>query len=353
MYGAGIRRKPENGCRGAENGENRRRTAVNRNITIRPRRPNHPPPPPPDPRHTFWTPTRPAATTSHPNHQKPKLPCPPAASPTRPCGHIHRHTASPNRHTNSPNRHSGESRNLRPPTPLPPPPTVIPAKAGIYACRLHYQLPQPSYLLPPTVIPAKAGIYARRPHHHSRECTAPDLGESRNNGCRGAENGENRRRTAVNRNITIRPRRPNYPPPPPPEPPGIPSGLPRAPHLRPAIPTTRNQSCPARRPRPQPGRVDIFTVIPPPPTPYRIPQPSYQLSQPSFRRKPESTPAGSTTNSPNRHSASPQPSFRRKPESMLAGPITIAGDARRRNPAKAGITVAGAPKTSKTDARLR
>ena len=155
--------------------------------------------------------------------------------------------------TASPNRHPGSL------------PTVIPAKAGIYACRLHYQLPQPSSRLPPTVIPTQAGIYACRLHHHSRGCTAPDSGASRNNGCRGAENGENRRPTAVNRNITTRPRRPNHPPRRRPNPPGIPSGLPLAPQLRPAIPTTRNRSCPARRPRLQPGRVVISTVIPSPP----------------------------------------------------------------------------------------
>ena len=100
------------GCRGAENGKKRRRTAVNRNITIRldaltipHRRPN--------PRHTFRTPARPATTASHPNHPQTKLPCPPAAFPTRPCSHIHRHTNSPHRHSGSLHRHSGASRNLR------------------------------------------------------------------------------------------------------------------------------------------------------------------------------------------------------------------------------------------------
>ena len=67
-----------------------------------------------------------------------------------------------------PNRHSGASRNLgrvvnspsfrhQPefsatlrtiPTPKQPP-TVIPAKAGIYACRPHCRLPQPSFRLAP------------------------------------------------------------------------------------------------------------------------------------------------------------------------------------------------------------
>ena len=78
----------------------------------------------------------------------------------------------------------------------------------------------------------------------------------------------------------------------------------------------------------------------------RLPQPSSRLPQPSFRRKPESMPAGSITDSLNRHSGHPnrhsgasrnlgpgafgadpvraasQPSFRRKPESMPAGSIT-------------------------------
>ena len=45
-------------------------------------------------------------------------------------------------------RHSGESRNLCLPAPLPPPPTVIPAKAGIYAVWSYspsFRLPQPSF----------------------------------------------------------------------------------------------------------------------------------------------------------------------------------------------------------------
>ena len=100
----------------------------------------------------------------------------------------------------------------------------------------------------PTVIPAKAGIYARRPHHHSRGCTAPDSGESRNNGCKGTENGENRRQTAVNRNITIRPRRPNHPPPPPPEPPAylLDSHSPRS-YGRPSQPPETKVALPAGR----------------------------------------------------------------------------------------------------------
>ena len=304
-----------NGCRGAENGENRRPTAVNRNITTRPRRPNYPPPQcrPPPPRHTFSTPTRPAATTCHPNHPKPKLPCPPAAFPTRPCGHIHRHTASPNRHTCSPQPSFRRK------------PESTPAVSITNSPNRHP-------VSPPTVIPAKAGIYACRPHHHSRGRTTPESGASRNNGCRGAENGENRRRTAVNRNITIRLDALTIPHPNVARTPCIPSELPLAPQLRPAIPTTREQSCLARRPRPQPARVDIFTVIPSPPTvipspptvipspPTVIPSPPTvipaqagihacrshcRLPQPSFRRKPESTPVGSITVSPNRHPASP------------------------------------------------
>ena len=48
----------------------------------------------------------------------------------------------------APNRHSGASRNLWRAvtfTITPSPPTVIPAQAGIYACRLHYRLSQPSF----------------------------------------------------------------------------------------------------------------------------------------------------------------------------------------------------------------
>ena len=91
------------------------------------------------------------------------------------------------------NRHSGASRNPCLPPPLPPPSTVIPAPAGIHACRLHYRLPQPSFRRKPesmpagpiadslnrhsgasrnpgraatfTVIPAQAGIYACRLHY--------------------------------------------------------------------------------------------------------------------------------------------------------------------------------------------
>ena len=56
-------------------------------------------------------------------------------------------------------------------------------------------------------------------------------------------------------------------------------------------------------------RTVIFTVIPDP-----LPQPSFRLPHPSFRRKPESMAYGHV----HRHSGSPPPSFRRKPESMLA-----------------------------------
>ena len=38
---------------------------------------------------------------------------------------------------------------------------------------------------PPTVIPAQAGIYACRLHYRSRGCTTLDSGASRNDGCRG------------------------------------------------------------------------------------------------------------------------------------------------------------------------
>ena len=72
----------------------------------------------------------------------------------RACGHIHRHSGPPQPSFRPPpNRHSGASRNLCLPAPLGPvvtftiipalpnhhssPPTVIPACAGIYACRLH------------------------------------------------------------------------------------------------------------------------------------------------------------------------------------------------------------------------
>ena len=106
---------------------------------------------------------------------------------SRAYGHIHRHPDSPNRHSGasrnlgvrsySPSfrlpqpsfqrkpesrecdhihRHSGASRNPGRaiiPTVIPAPPTVIPAQAGIYACRLHYS----SRKLRPW-IPAQAGM---------------------------------------------------------------------------------------------------------------------------------------------------------------------------------------------------
>ena len=141
---------------------------------------------------------------------------------SRPCSHIHRHTGYPHRHSGlrrnldpgafgadpvraAPNRHSGASRNPCLPAPLPHPPTVIPAQAGIYGVRSHspsFGLPQPSFRLapessaalrepslrrsgpqpsfrrkpesrravtftitpaPPTVIPAQAGIHRKEP----------------------------------------------------------------------------------------------------------------------------------------------------------------------------------------------
>ena len=60
--------------------------------------------------------------------------------------------ASPNRHTSPFNCHSGESRNLCLPAPLPspqtvipPPPTVIPAQAGIQAVKKPYRQPRQSF----------------------------------------------------------------------------------------------------------------------------------------------------------------------------------------------------------------
>ena len=84
-----------------------------------------------------------------------------------------RHSASPSRHPASPNRHSGEffrhsgaSRNLC----LPPP--------------CHSGSPS-RHSGPAAVIPAQAGIYACRLHYRSRGCTTPESGASRNDGCRG------------------------------------------------------------------------------------------------------------------------------------------------------------------------
>ena len=107
------------------------------------------------------------------------------APESRPCGHIYHHPGSPNRHS-GPSRSPGRAVTF---TITPDPPTVIPAKAGIYARRpitdspnRHPDSPQPSFRRkpesrpgrirsrprpggPPTVIPAKAGIYARRLHY--------------------------------------------------------------------------------------------------------------------------------------------------------------------------------------------
>ena len=56
-------------------------------------------------------------------------------STPRTCGHIHCHSGSPIRHCGL--IFSSVILNF----------SVIPAKAGIYACRLHYRLPQPSFRL--------------------------------------------------------------------------------------------------------------------------------------------------------------------------------------------------------------
>ena len=165
-------------------------------------------------------------------------------------------------------RHSGASRNLRPAmdsgfrrndgsTPKPPEskhyrrrrrPAAFPIRRfnsphhsnfPVIPTSPSFQLPRhsnfpviptfPSFQFSP-VIPAKAGIYACRLHHRSRGCTAPESGTSRNNGCMGAENGENRRRTAVNPNMTTPP---NFPAPEAGPNPGLPPGLPLAPPIRP------------------------------------------------------------------------------------------------------------------------
>ena len=117
------------------------------------------------------------------------------------------------------NRHSGASRNLCLPTPLPwvvrshspsfrltnrhsSSPAVIPAHQPSFRRKPESMLAdsntvgraaistvipshQPSYRLPPTVIPAKAGIYACRLRYRSRRLRHRHSGESRNDGCRG------------------------------------------------------------------------------------------------------------------------------------------------------------------------
>ena len=88
---------------------------------------------------------------------------------SRACDHMHRHSgASRNlERVGHIHRHSGASRNpcrVVTYTVIPAPPAVIPAQAGIYACRLHYR----HYDAPTTVIPAPAGIYACRLHYRSR-----------------------------------------------------------------------------------------------------------------------------------------------------------------------------------------
>ena len=101
-----------------------------------------------------------------------------------------RHSNFP-RHSGASFRHPGESRNLRAaidfgfrqndgstprhvviftvipasPAVIPAPSTVIPAQAGIYACRLHCRLPQPSFRRKPESMPA--GPITDSPNHHS------------------------------------------------------------------------------------------------------------------------------------------------------------------------------------------
>ena len=201
------------------------------------------------------------------------------------------------------NRHSGASRNLCLPPPLPHPPTVIPAQAGIHACRPHHRLPQPSFRrkpesmpaasiadslnrhsgasrnpclpaplpTPSTVIPAQAGIHACRPH------------------CRLPQPSFRRKPESTPGRIRSKPR-------------------------------------PGGPPTVIPAKAGIQGVRPHSP-PFRLPQPS-------FRRKPESMPASPITISPNRHpvSLNRHSGFRRNlclPAPLPSPPTVI--------PAQAGI----------------
>ena len=123
-----------------------------------------------------------------------RLPQPPfrRKPESKACGHLHRHSGFPNRHSDAsrnlvqhcanhpyavatPNRHSGASRNLWRAVTFPvnpTPPTVIPAQAGIHACRPHCRLPQPPFRRKPESMPAAS--IAASPNRHS--------GESRNLG---------------------------------------------------------------------------------------------------------------------------------------------------------------------------
>ena len=215
------------------------------------------------------------------------------------------------------NRHSGASRNLRLPAPLHPT-AVIPAQAGIYACRLHYTL-QPSFrrkpesicnarrdaacyrpysrhsgpsrnlclpapLHPTTAIPAQAGIYACRLHYTLQ----PSFRRKPESIC-------NARRDAA----CYHPLQPSFRR----KPESICNARRDTACYRPLQPSFRRQPesiCNARR--------DAAC---------------YHPLQPSFRRKPESICNARRDAACYRPL---QPSFRRQPESMLADSITVVGD---------------------------
>ena len=217
---------------------------------------------------------------------------------SRAYGHIHRHPGSPNRHSSASRNlgarsHSPSFRFSQPS--LPALPTVIPAQAGIQCNIANHPYAEAA----PTVIPAKAGIHARRPH-----CRLPQPSFRR-------------------------------------KPESMPAG-PIADYFNRHSGASRNPCPPAPLPT-------TSTVIPAQAGIHAC-QPHCRLPQPSFRRKPESMPAGLITDSLNRHSGAsrnpclppplptpstvipvqagihayrphcrlPQPSFRRKPESSAA-----------------------------------